>query len=93
MRCVLVQPTRPDQSRKGVLEAPCPRCPTGTITHVLALARSMGSPGFDIFQCNRCGLIEWIEAYGMGAAVNTSVKPPTGGGLSHSASRATRLER
>jgi len=22
----------------------------------------MGSPGFDIFQCNRCGLIEWIEA-------------------------------
>jgi len=21
----------------------------------------MGSPGFDIFQCSACGLIEWIE--------------------------------
>jgi hypothetical protein len=31
----------------------------------------MGSPGFDIFQCNRCGLIEWIEAYGTDAGGNT----------------------
>jgi len=31
----------------------------------------MGSPGFDIFQCNHCGLIEWIEAYGMDAGGNT----------------------
>ena len=59
---VLVQPTWPDQRPRRAPEAPCPRCPTGTIRHVLALARSMGSPGFDIFQCNRCGLIEWIEA-------------------------------
>ena len=57
--------TRPDQSPKRALEAPCPRCSTGTIRHVLALAKSMGSPGFDIFQCSHCGLIEWIEVAGV----------------------------
>jgi len=76
MRCVLVQPTRPDQLPRRALEARCPRCPTGTIRHVLALARSMGSPGFDIFQCNHCGLIEWIEAYGMDAGGNTMREAP-----------------
>jgi len=61
---VSFEPTQSDQPPKCALEAPCPRCPTGTIRHVHALARSMASPGFDIFQCDRCGLIEWIEAHG-----------------------------
>jgi len=30
----------------------------------------MGSPGFDIFQCNRCEMVEWVEAYGSTKAAN-----------------------